>query len=283
MMISLSPSRLSWLAILLAASVVSAQSASNQNQTGATGDSSSLAGLQFVDSSLPGVPVSAADAMGGGGGQYGGGGHHGSGLHGLASRLTFEFGGGFNAPKSDSITYGGQFTAGGGVRLNKALSALVEYQFLDAKLPGALIAETGATGGYAHIWSLTVDPVVDLFPKKTNSVYITGGGGFYRKVTSFTDPAEAYYCDYFYGVCETYTTNAVVGHFSSNQAGVNLGAGFQHKLGGIYGEGKTRLFVEARYLDVFSPAETGITPSGLNVTTVAADTKLIPVSVGVRF
>ncbi len=51
--------------------------------------------------------------------------------------------------------------------------------------------------------------------------------------------------------------NAVVGHFSSNQGGINFGAGFQHRLGGMYGDGNTKLFAEARYVDVFSPAVSG--------------------------
>jgi len=40
---------------------------------------------------------------------------------------------------------GGQFTVGAGLKFNKYLSTLVEYQFLDSKLPGYLIAEAGAT------------------------------------------------------------------------------------------------------------------------------------------
>ncbi len=154
---------------------------------------------------------------------------------------------------------------------------------MDNKLPGALIAETGATGGNAHIWSFTIDPVLDLFPKSTNDVYLTGGGGFYRKVTNFTDPVESEYCDFYYG-CGVYTSNEVVGHFSSNQGGFNIGGGFQHRMGGIYGDGKTKLFVEARYVDVLTPAVIGVSPNGLGtITSVAADTKAIPVSVGVRF
>ena len=111
------------------------------------------------------------------------------------SHFTFEAGGGANGPTSDSsryITWGGNFTFGAGVRINPWLSTLVEYQFIDDKLPGRLIAEAGSDGGHAHIWSLTLAPVVDLFPKSSYDLYITGGGGFYRKVTSFTvlSPAQ---------------------------------------------------------------------------------------------
>ncbi|HEV2213653.1 MAG TPA: hypothetical protein VGR64_00105 [Terracidiphilus sp.] len=203
--------------------------------------------------------------------------------HSWHSNLAFEAGGGFNAPTSASspyITWGGNFTVGVGKRLNDRLSLLAEYQFIDDKLPGALIAETGAQGGHAHIWSLTLAPVFDLFPSSTNSVYVTGGGGFYRKVTSFTNPAQTQYCSYFY--CYPGTTNVVVGHFSSNQGGWNIGGGFTHRMGGLYGDSKLKLFAEVRYLDILTPAVT-TQPNGLGTTTVGKDTKIIPVTLGVRW
>ncbi len=272
-------------ALLFAAGVAEAQSNASPNisndASSSASYSSSQSGLtqtELAEFSLPEAPTpnaSSSSPGGAGAGQYGSGGEK----HGIPHSWTFEAGGGFNAPESNSITWGGQFTVGGGLKFNKYLSALIEYQFLDDKLPGYLIAEAGANGGYAHIWSFTIDPVVDLMPKATNDVYVTGGGGFYRKVTSFTDPEETEYCYYF---CEIGTVNAVVGHFSSNQGGINFGAGFQHRLGGMSGDGNMKLFAEARYVDVFSPAVVG-SANGLGVTSVAANTRVIPVSVGVRF
>ncbi len=117
--------------------------------------------------------------------------HPGGWKHNLSNNIAFEAGGGFNGPIGNDgpfITWGGNFTVGGGLHFSKRFSLLAEYQFLDNKLPGSLIADAGAQGGHSHIWSLTLDPVIDLFPSRTNSAYVTGGGGFYRKVTSFTDP-----------------------------------------------------------------------------------------------
>jgi hypothetical protein len=274
-------------AVLLAAAVVSAQSTRSPDpspaQSSTTGYPSSQAGLsesglQLAEFTLPdsAFPSSASSAGGGSAaGQYGGG----SGKHGLFHNWAFEAGGGFNAPQSSSVTYGGNFTVGAGLKFSKYIAGLIEYQFMDDKLPGYLIAETGANGGYAHIWSFSFDPVIDLMPKASNGVYITGGGGFYRKVTSFTDPEEEEYCYYF---CEVGVVPTVVGHFSSNQGGFSIGAGFVHRIGGMYGDSNTKLFVEARYLDVLSPASIS-NPSGLGTTAVAADTKVIPVTLGVRF
>ena len=204
---------------------------------------------------------------------------YGSRNRGMFNHMTFEAGGGFNAPSKDSskfISWGGNFTVGAGYRINPYFSVLTEYQFIDNKLPGAIISETGAQGGHAHIWSFTLDPVIDLFPRSRNDVYITGGGGFYRKVTSFTDPVTVEYCDFYY--CGITTVNQVVGHFSSNQGGWNVGVGLTHKLG----NDRTKLFAEARYLDVDTPAVTS-QPNGLGTTTVGAETKLVPVTFGVRF
>lgn len=269
---------------LFAAGAANAQSTSSPDSSGSSGYSSSQAGLsasglQLSSYALPDAPdpVGSSSAEGGSG-QYGNGGGY-SGKKGVLHNWTFELGGGFNAPESNSITYGGQFTVGAGLNFNKYLSGLIEYQFLDDKLPGYLIAETGANGGYAHIWSLTFSPVVDLTPKANNGVYITGGGGFYRKVTSFTDPEEQEFCYYF---CEVGVVPAVVGHFSSNQGGFNVGAGFYHRVGGDYGSSNTKIFVEGRYLDVLTPASVS-NPNGLGTTAVAADTKVIPVTVGIRF
>jgi opacity protein-like surface antigen len=274
-------------AAFLAASLASAQSSVAPNQASApalsAGESSSLQ----IASAAPADPFAnpfaepAAPTPGGaaaGGQEYGGG-------HGLwektKSNFAFEAGGGFNAPESNSITYGGNFTVGGGINLSKRIAVLAEYQFIDDKLPGSLIAEADAQGGHAHIWSFTLDPVIDLFPKATNDIYVTGGGGFYRKVSSFTDPEEEEECYYFCGVVEE---NVVIAHFSSNQGGFNIGAGYQHRLGGMYNDSKTKLFAEVRYLDVLSPAITGLSPNGSGlITTVQKDTKMIPITLGVRF
>jgi hypothetical protein len=275
------------IAVLFAAYVASAQSTPNQGQSNAdqtsAGYSSSQAGTtQVAELALPEAP--APEASGDGSGQYGnGGGYGGKGKQGILHKLTWEGGVGFNAPISNSVTYGFNLTIGGGLKLDPHFSTLIEYQFIDDKLPGALIAETGgqASGGHSHIWSFTLDPVVDLFPKATNDVYVTGGGGFYRKVTTFTFPMAQEFCSYFY--CGVGYVPGTVGHFSSNQGGFNFGGGFQHRLGGMYGDSNTTLFAEIRYLDVLSPAIVGVSANGLPPVTINKDTQLLPITFGIRW
>jgi hypothetical protein len=263
-------------AALLAVGSASAQSAPSPTlsnaDTPSAGESSSSTFQLAADDNFSGVTNlrAAAAALGSGAGS--GAGQYGGEHHGAFSgnRIALEFGGGFNAPIGNDtpyITWGGNFTAGGGLNFSRRFSLLGEFQFMDDKLPGALVAAGGGTGGDAHIFSLTVDPVIDLFPKWNNSVYVTGGGGYYHKSTNFTIQE----CCDFYG----YPVNVVANSFSSNQGGVNLGLGFSHRLGGVNGDGTMKLFGEARYVYIHTPAIT--TSNGLGTT------ELIPVTFGVRF
>jgi hypothetical protein len=282
-----------WVGAIFAVLTANAQSTpstpSTSTDTLSTGESSSSSLIADSDSgggaALPSAP--AADGSGGGKGA----GQEAGTKHGIFSfsHLAFEAGAGFNGPIGNDtgtttidgatygpfITWGGNFTAGGGLHFSKRFSALIEYQFIDDKLPGALIyqlSQGNATGGNAHIWSFTLDPVIDLFPKHSNSVYVTGGGGFYRKVTSLTVPEEVEECYYYCGIG---VENGLYGHISSNQGGANVGVGFSHRLGGVYGDGQAKLFAEARYLFIDSPPITA--SNGLGTT------ELIPVTFGVRW
>lgn len=269
---------------LFAASFANAQSAPLQDQSGSSGYSSSLtglsdSGLQLSEFSLPGSEdFGSPSSDGAGAGQYGQGGG-GGGHHGMFHSLTFEAGGGFNAPVGNDtpyISWGGNFTLGAGFHFSKVLSALLEYQFMDNKLPGAFISaesSTGATAGSAHINAITGSPVIDLFPKKTNGVYLVGGFGYYHKSTNF----GAYECCDVYG----YDVEVTVASVTSNQWGGNAGLGLYHRLGSdasMYGndsENHSEVFAEARYTFLHTPPVTQT--NGLGTT------ELIPVTVGIRF
>ena len=210
----------------------------------------------------PGAPATPAS----GGGPYdsnaGGGGRH----------YAWVGGGGFNAPIGNDnpyITWGGNFTAGGGLHFSRGLAVLGEFSFFDNKLPGAFVAAGGGQAGNTHIIALTVDPILDLLPKRTNSVYLVGGGGYYHKSTNF-NVLGGYD---FYGYPVYVTANS----FSSNQLGVNFGFGLTHRLGGVYGDGQMKLFGEARYTWIATPRIGPNSPNGLG------RTEIIPVTFGVRW
>ena len=265
--------------LMFAAGYASAQGLNQTEESATSGFSSSndprqpeIAELAMPDglASLPSAPSATPQETGGGGWRKS-----------TVNRLAFEIGVGPTVPPDKTyITWGGNITVGAGVNFNRQFAMLVEYQFISDKLPGKIIAQTGADGGHAHIWSFTMAPVVSLFPRSSNDVYLTGGGGFYRKVTNFTNPSLAQYCTYYY--CGLVTVDQVVGHFSSNQAGWNIGGGYQHRMGGMFNDSKMKLFVEARYLMIYTPAYSN-QPNGLGKTTIAADTVQVPINLGVRW
>ena len=280
-------------ALIFAIGTAGAQSSTSPNFGSSPANESSS--LQYVADDTPdGASVLSDAAAALGSGRAGAGQDYGA-KHGMLSwsHVAGEAGAGFNAPIGNDtssggtntggasasgtyggpfLTYGGNFNGGLGLRFSPRFSLLGEYQFMDDKLPGAFIAAIGTQGGHAHIWSLTLDPVIDFFPKSINSVYVTGGGGFYRKVTSFTDPVEGEECYYYCGIV---VENQTVYDFSSNQGGVNFGAGYTHRLGGTYGDGQMKLYGEARYVWIDTPSLTANNGTGR--------TETIPITVGVRW
>jgi hypothetical protein len=260
----------SLLAASLCTALACAQSSTSQFQLNQSNPGYSSSATNLVDDTNGATTLKAAIADGN---TSGGGGRHNG--YDWKTHFSFDAGGGFNAPIGNDqpfITWGGNVSFGAGFHLSKRISLLGEYQFIDDKLPGAFItaAGDGATNGNAHIWSITLNPIVDLFPKSTNSMYLTGGGGFYHKTTSF----NVQVCCDFYGYPVSENTNG----FSSRQGGLNLGLGYSHRVGGMYHDGTMKLFAEARYLFVDTPrlnAATGPTPIGT--------TELIPVTIGLRW
>jgi hypothetical protein len=256
-------------AILLAAGVARAQSTVSPATDPASGESSSQS-YQFLADDLN---AAADPSPSGGSGQYdnrGGGG----GSHGRFSHWAFEAGAGANAPIGNDqpyITWGGNFTVGAGLHLSRRFTLLGEYQFMDNKIPGSLIAAGGSDTGNAHINSITAAGLFDIVPEKwSTGLYVVGGGGYYHMSTNFTD----FECCDFYG----YEVPVTAFSISSNQMGGNLGIGIYHKLGGVYGDGTMRLFAEARYTFINSP---GLSYGGYYIG--GGTTGLIPVTLGIRF
>jgi hypothetical protein len=249
------------------ASAQMATSSPDSSSAASSGESSSAPLLAFsTDPGLTGIGAPASGGSGGGAGQE----HGGNPSRSLMSRLTFELGAGFNSPIGNDgpyITWGGNFTLGAGLRMSDRLSLLGEYQYIDNKLPGAFVAAGGGDNGNAHINSVTVDPVLEFFPKWKNGLYAVGGFGWYHKSTNF-NVEEC--CDFF-----GYPVNVTANSFSSNQLGANFGLGIEHKLGGFYGDGKSKLFAEARYTFINTP--------GIDETNGLGRTELIPVTLGIRF
>lgn len=287
-------------AVLLAAGATAQTNTTSNDASTSSAYSSSQSGLgqiQLAELGAPALPGgSSASSGGGAAGQYGtsGGGHR---FHGMLHHWTFEAGAGANAPTGQDthqagvvgpdpipvITWGGNFTFGGGLRFSNRLSLLAEYQFMDDKLPGAFIsAVNNATGGGSsytnppitvgntHINSITASPVFDLTPRRSNGIYLVGGWGWYHKSTNFQTPVTQF------GYYGAYTQNVTVSAFTSNQWGGNGGLGLYHRFSNMYGDvNHSEFFAEARYTYIHTPPVTQ--QNGIGVTEV------IPITIGMRF
>ena len=270
------------LAIGTASAQLASSTSSRQAPSVSASESSSTEWAFANGDGTDALPPAPEPAAAGAAGQYDNKGGGGNG--GWSSKLAFEGGGGYDIASGDTSNYvnsGWDIAVGGGMRFSRAFSALIEYQFIHDGLPSAIVTEAGSQTGNVHLWSLSLDPVYDILPKAANGVYVTGGAGFYRKVTSFQNAVAQQYCYYFY--CGTGYSNQTVGHFSSNQAGYNVGGGFRHKFTGMYGDGRMEVFAEVRYVDVFTPAVINQSPNGLGNTTIGKGTRLLPINFGIRF
>ncbi len=202
--------------------------------------------------------------------QYGGGqnGANRSAYQSRWDRLAVEAGGGFTAPLGNSsgdLTWGWNFRGGLGYNVNKKFAVLAEYEFDHNKIPAAILEQVGTPGGNVHTWSLTLDPEWKYKTDGNWGGYIIGGGGFYRQLTSFTEPvlAQGIYCNFFYCYPIYYETNVVVSHYSSNQGGLNIGTGLTF---GSWNQAK--FYAEARYEWLATPGHS---------------TQIVPVTFGIRW
>lgn len=186
--------------------------------------------------------------------------------------LGVEGGAGFTVPTGNTRTWqntGYNIRFGAGWMFNQAIGLMAEYSFDGSNIPNSTLNQLDEPGGHVHIWSLTLDPIIYLHPSGRWDPYVTGGGGFYRKVTTFTQPVfVGNYCDFFYGCYPVYQ-NVTLAHFSSNSGGMNIGAGMAWKLSE---SGRAKVFAEARFVHVDSPTKGG-----------SGTSNMIPVTFGIRW
>ncbi len=208
-----------------------------------------------------------------------------------SSKIAFVAGAGLNVSAGNTAKYytpSYTFEVGAGFNFNKMFGVLGEFHYDHLGLTGGAInyqynnyltysnASTSDLAGLdanAHVLSLTVNPVVNFSGADRGSklgAYVTGGVGFYHKVTNFTLPTQVvtYYA--------SYITNQTFDSYSANGFGANGGVGLTYKLGEFSSE---RLFLEARYhwAKINSVNNTDFFPFNRR------NTEYIPVSAGIRF
>ncbi|MGB8538412.1 MAG: hypothetical protein WCD57_18465 [Acidobacteriaceae bacterium] len=193
----------------------------------------------------------------------------------LSDHIAVELGAGFNVPSGNTTTWqavGYSINLGGGWMFNNRIGVLAEYTFNRANIPINTLTNINEPDGNVHVWSLGLEPIIYYKTGGHLGGYVIGGGGFYRKLTSFTEPVFlGDFCDFF--GCFPQFSNVTLSHFSSNQGGVNFGTGITFKPNA---DGKAKFYAEARYVWVDSPPATA---SHVGTGTV----NMFPVTFGFRW
>ena len=207
-----------------------------------------------------------------------------------------------NTHKYETPSYDFQF--GGGRNFNKVYGLLLQFDYDHFGLQGATLSNQeyvynyGCTtvlqqqnqcslvsglGGNNHVWSFTLNPTFTLASEGSAGAYLVVGGGFYHKVTNFTEPTvvESYY--------GPYEADANVDHYTSNAAGVNGGFGLTWKFSRFSSE---RFYMEARYVFIANQQRMGFTAQNVATTSYngynaypanSHRTAYVPIKFGIRF
>lgn len=284
---------------------VSAQEPILNLQTINTEQAFSSSAAQQEDTEVAAVtakPFNFLDAMqyGGGRRRYGRPRYRGGNTNADGSpKWDFYVGGGLTMPagtESNYLTTGWGMQFGGGRMFNRLVGVNLEFAYDHFGMTDATIenqsqlyfadtaADTGL-GANSHIWSLSVQPIVNVKSGEGLGAYVTGGFGFYHKVGNFTLPAQSYECDYYF--CYQYIANENIDHYTSNSAGVDGGFGVTYKFSRFASE---RLYAEVRFVHTFNQFKPGSTinedgtVTGFNFFPQNSQkTTYLPIKFGLRF
>ena len=160
------------------------------------------------------------------------------------SHFAFEIGAGYTAPVGRTGMYtdlGYNTSAGFGYNFNSYLGALIDLNTNSLGVNSTTLNNIGVPGGNINVFSATVDPVVHLAPHSRIDVYLTGGGGEYRRQQIFVPPLSggAFGGGSYFGFVPG---NQIVYSSSVNKPGFDAGIGLAF---GSKWRGK--FFMEAKY------------------------------------
>ena len=218
-------------------------------------------------------------------------------------------GAGFGVPSgtnSNFLSTSWGFQVGAGRNFNRHLGVNLEFDYDHFGLTGQTItnqsivyfgdpSNTNGLDGNSHIWNFSVQPTYQIYSGQGLGAYITGGVGFYHKVTNFTLPQlQTFYSPYsFYGAQQAYV-NTNVDHYTSNAPGFDGGVGVTYKFSRFANQ---RLYAEVRFVHILNSSRTGVTAadsqSAINAYANAGGndyfpqnsqtTSYIPIKIGLRF
>jgi hypothetical protein len=177
------------------------------------------------------------------------------------SHFAFTVSGGFTTPVGNTGRYvddGWNVGGGVGYNFNSWVGALVDLNYNSMGINSTTLQGVGAPGGGLHVFSATLDPIVHLTPKSHFDLYVTGGGGMYRRQQDFTQPTAVVVPGFnpFFGFYPTAAAGSqVLSSYSSIKPGIDAGVGIA--FGSVW-HGK--FFAEARYNRIIDAYHTDYVP-----------------------
>ncbi len=178
------------------------------------------------------------------------------------SHFAFDIGGGFTQTVGSTGRYldnGWNIGAGAGWNFNPYVGALLQANYNSMGINSTTLGNIGVPGGGVHVFSATIDPIIHLTPKSHFDAYIVGGGGLYHMYQDETAPGVVPV-----GFFGYYPTQVVLGSYSVNKPGANIGAGVAFGT-----KWHAKFYAEARWNHVFGDYNTR--------------TDFVPVTFGLRW
>lgn len=183
---------------------------------------------------------------------------------------TFNVGGGgslMNAATETFVRNGGGVAAAGVARnYSKYFGLQAQFQWNNLPLRTSALESAQAPGGNAHLYSVMVDPIINIPVTKVWSGFVLIGGSYYHRggTLDSSSVVRGTGCSPFYhwwGTCRNGSI-PIAGNFlstSQNDFGFNAGVGIARKI-----HGNMELYGEFRYLR-------------------SSATSLRPITIGLRF
>ncbi|HEY5329281.1 MAG TPA: hypothetical protein VIJ79_05295 [Acidobacteriaceae bacterium] len=221
-----------------------------------------------------------------------------------SDKYTFIAGVGFTIPTGDlsnELTPSYSVQVGGGRNFNKIFGVLAQFDWDNFGFQGSTLNNqeaiyndlfgAGAVSGLdgtSHIWSLTLNPVINIPTSGSVGAYVVGGVGFYHKTANFMVSALVQGYDEF-GYPIEYSGNESIDKYTSNAPGFNGGFGLTYKMSQFSNE---RFYAEVRYVYVDSQQKAGFTLANIDSATATSTnfypansnhSTYIPVKFGIRF
>jgi hypothetical protein len=168
------------------------------------------------------------------------------------SKFAFQFGGGFTEPRAQTGRYvdtGWNLRGGAGVNFNSWAGVLVSVGYNSFGINQTTLNNESMPGGDIHVFSATLDPVFHLIPHQHADVYVTGGGGLYRRTLQFTQPTtliEPAFNPFFGFFPVAVNATQILSSYTVNKPGFNVGAGVAFGT-----KWHAKVFAEARYNRMF--------------------------------